>query len=131
MRILIAEDDPTSARLAEVLLSNFGEINVTTNGQEAVLAFEDAIEQHAPYDLILLDIMMPLVSGQEALGVIREIEAERGISVASGVKVVMCTALSDSSNIYQAHAQGCAEYLNKPLSKAAVIKTLTKLGLIT
>ena len=131
MRILVAEDDNISATIAEKLFARYGETTRVSNGEEAVIEFQTALERGAPYDLILMDIMMPAVSGQEALALIRGIESENGIPLSRGVKVIMCTALEDGTNIYQAHSQGCADYLTKPISRALVEKSLHKLGLIT
>ena len=130
MRILVAEDDNISATLAEKLFARYGETTRVSNGEEAVVAFQAALENGTPFDLILMDIMMPEVSGQEALAMIREIETENGITLSKGVKVIMCTALSDGTNIYEAHSQGCADYLNKPLSRSLIERSLNKLGLI-
>ncbi|HBR06758.1 MAG TPA: response regulator, partial [Desulfovibrio sp.] len=64
MNILIAEDDFTSRRLLQNILAPYGESMITVNGEEAVEAFTLALEQGRPFDLVCMDIMMPVMDGQ-------------------------------------------------------------------
>lgn len=130
MRILIAEDDPVSAKLLSRMLERYAEVTVTVNGEEAFDAFQNAIESGQPFDLLFLDIMMPEVSGQETLAAIREYERIKGIIGGDAAKVVMVTALDDGGNIYEAHRNDCVDYINKPIKKEIVIGILDRLGLI-
>ena len=83
MRILIAEDDFASRKVILKFLSVYGECDVTVDGMEAVDAFMMALEEDNPYDLICLDVMMPVMDGYQALKSIREIEKEHGLAVLS------------------------------------------------
>ena len=74
MRILIAEDDFASRKVILKFLSVYGECDVTVDGMEAVDAFMMALEEDKPYDLICLDVMMPVMDGYQALKSIRKIE---------------------------------------------------------
>lgn len=130
MKILIVEDEFTSRRLLQKILSVYGECDVAINGREAVEALVIALDEGQPYDLVCLDIMMPEMDGHEALKRIREIEAERSIAGLDGVKVIMTTALSDGKNIFSAFRAGCEGYIIKPIDKKKLISELKKLGLI-
>ena len=99
MRILIAEDDYASRRFMQNFLSRYGECDVTVDGKEALDAFLMALEEKEPYDLICLDIMMPLLDGYEVLRAIREKEKEEQISEEEESKVIMTTALGDSRTV--------------------------------
>ena len=129
MRTLIVEDDFTSRMLIQELLRPYGPSHVAVDGQEAVDAVRAALEAGEPYDLICLDIMMPEVTGQEALTAISALEAQRGKTAAQGSRILMTTALSDSENIMRAFREQCDGYLIKPIDKARLLGSLEKLGL--
>ena len=61
-KILIAEDNFVSRKLLNKQLAGLGEVDVASNGKEAITAVEMAINDHALYDMIFLDIMMPEVT---------------------------------------------------------------------
>jgi two-component system, chemotaxis family, chemotaxis protein CheY len=63
MRCLIVEDDFVGRKLMQKYLSDYGECDVAVDGEEAVEAFRQAVENETPYDLICLDIMMPNMNG--------------------------------------------------------------------
>ena len=67
MKILIVEDDFTCRMMMQRLLEPYGKCDVVINGKEAVEAFIIGIVEGKPYDLILLDIMMPEMDGQEVV----------------------------------------------------------------
>ena len=60
MKILLAEDDFVTRKFMASFLSKYGECDVTVDGMEAVDAFMLALEEGEPYDLVCLDIMMPV-----------------------------------------------------------------------
>ena len=130
LRILIVEDNFDSRRLLQKLLSNYGECDVAVNGKEAVEAFEKALDEEFSYDLICLDILMPVMDGQETLKKIREIEEVRGIYGDDGVKVIITSALDDNENILKAFRTGCEGYIPKPLEKKKLLDKLKELGLL-
>jgi two-component system chemotaxis response regulator CheY len=130
LKILIAEDDFTCRKLLQSFLSDSGDCFVAINGREAVDAVKDSLDENQPYDLICLDIMMPEVDGHEALESIRRIESERGIIGLDGVKVIITSALDDSTNVMGAFKTGCEAYIVKPISKQNLLDEMEKLGLI-
>ena len=104
MNILVVEDDFISRRLLCRYLEKIGNCDVAINGAEAVAAVHDALHAQAHYDLICLDIMMPGMSGQEALEAIRKLEIEHDIHVGQGARVIMTTALEDHKALDLVHA---------------------------
>ena len=128
MRILIVEDDFVGRKVMQRLLREYGECDVAVDGVEAINAFELAWEAGAPYDLLFLDIMMPNMSGLDALKLIRTKEKERGVPSA---KVIMTSALDDVKNVTQSFFQGGATaYLVKPIEREKVLAEMHKLGAI-
>jgi two-component system chemotaxis response regulator CheY len=130
MRTLVVEDDFSSRKLAQKILENYGKCDVAVNGNEAIRAFVEAHAEKDPYDLILLDIMMPEKNGQEVLHEIREREAQMNILGLDGAKILMTTALNDKENIMMAFREQCEGYLVKPVTKEKIRAQLQDLELI-
>ncbi|AGW12325.1 response regulator [Megalodesulfovibrio gigas] len=131
MRVLIVEDDFTSRKLMQTILSPYGDCDAAVNGREAVEAFQNALNSAKPYDLVCMDIMMPEMDGQEALKQIRAIERTMGVRASDEVKVVMTTALDDPKNVVEAYYKGGAtSYIPKPIDRQLFIHLLRNLGLI-
>ncbi len=130
MRILLAEDDYVTRKAMDSFLSKYGECDVTVDGMEAVDAFMLALEEEEPYDLVCLDIMMPVMDGYQALMGIRNLEKERNIPPEKQVKVIMTTALNDEKNVKMAFELGCTIYSGKPIDQVRFEQALKKLGLI-
>lgn len=131
MRILIVEDDFVGRKVMHQLLLEYGECDVAVDGVEAVKAFDLAWEANQPYDVMFLDIMMPNMSGHEALKIIRDKEKERGVTPQKEVRVIMTSALDDVKNVTQSFFQGGASaYLVKPIERRKVVEELRKLGLV-
>ncbi len=130
MRILIAEDDFASRKFMQKFLSKYGEVDVTVDGMEAVDAFIMALDAQMPYELICLDIMMPVLDGYQALKAIRDIEKERNISDIDSAKIIMTTALNEGANVNKAFDLGCVAYAGKPIDQTKFESVLKKLDLI-
>lgn len=130
MRILLAEDDFATRKFMISFLSKYGECDVTVDGMEAVDAFMMALEDDEPYDLVCLDIMMPVMDGYQALVAIRKLEKEKNISEEKAVKVIMTTALNEERNVKMAFELGCTIYSGKPINQDRFEQALKKLNLI-
>jgi len=128
MRILIAEDDNTSARYMSGLLSRFGECTVVEDGELAMAEYFAARDEKRPFQLICLDIMMPRKNGQEVLEAIRTDEAALGIASGQGVKILMTTALGDVRSVMSAYKGGATAYITKPILTERLYETLCGLG---
>ena len=130
MKILLAEDDFVTRKFMVNFLSKYGECDVTVDGMEAVDAFMMALEDEEPYDLVCLDIMMPVMDGYQALVAIRKLEKEKNISEDKAVKVIMTTALIEERNVKMAFELGCTIYSGKPINQDRFEQALKKLNLI-
>ena len=130
MKALIVEDEFTSRLLIQQILKDFGEIHIAVNGQEAVDAVRTAIESGAPYDLIYLDLMMPVMDGQEALKLIRQLESEAGGAADQGAKIIIGTGLKDGKTIMTAFREQCDAYLVKPIDRAKFLEHLKDFQLV-
>ena len=130
MKILLAEDDFVTRKFMVNFLSKYGECDVTVDGMEAVDAFMMALEDEVPYDLVCLDIMMPVMDGYQALVAIRKLEKDKNIPEEKAVKVIMTTALNEERNVKMAFELGCTIYSGKPINQDRFEQALKKLELI-
>lgn len=129
MKILIAEDDLVSRKYIYKILSNYGECDLVINGKEAIDAYMMAMSDKEPYDLICLDIMMPIVDGTKVLKAIRDIEVQMGVSEDKKAKIVMTTALGDTKVVQTSFDYGCDAYASKPINVDKLFDVMKKIGL--
>lgn len=130
MKILLAEDDFSTRKFMSSFLSKYGECDVTVDGMEAVDAYMMALEDKEPYDLVCLDIMMPVMDGYQALVGIRNLEKDYNIPEEKRAKVIIATALNEQQNVKMAFDLGCTIYSGKPIDQERFEQALKKLGMI-
>ena len=129
MKALIVDDCMITRELLAVPLANHAEIDQAENGEEALRLVAKALEQNAPYELICLDLNMPLMGGHDTLREIRELEDQQAAGARS--KVFMITASSDPDDMMEALLSGeCDDYLTKPVMSKTFVALLEKHGLI-
>lgn len=130
MRSLIVEDNLVNSKYLFKLLKPFGHADIAETGKAAIDKYSEALSNSEQYDLICLDVMMPVMDGQETLKRIRKLEEAHGIYGLDGAKVIMTTALDDKKTILQSFKFGCESYLIKPINKTALVEELKKLNLL-
>jgi two-component system chemotaxis response regulator CheY len=128
MKCLVAEDDATCRALLHKFLSKYGECDIVVDGREAVLAVKSARLKNRNYDLVCMDLRMPVMDGQEAIREIRAQEAEAG--ALRTAKVIITTSLSDMDSITHALLGKCNAYLMKPIDTGKLLAELRELGLV-
>lgn len=108
IRILVVDDEPINQQVLKNHLS-FGDYHVTSvmNGEDAL----EVLEKEPSFDLVLLDIMMPRMSGYEVCKKIRE------KYLPSELPIIMITAKNQVSDLVQGFSYGANDYLTKPFSK--------------
>ncbi len=131
MKALVVEDNFTSRKVLIHMLSDLMECDMAVNGDEAVLAFEDAFKNNEPYDVIFLDIMMPGKDGMAVLEEIRTYENQHGINGLDGVKIIITSGLDDSKSILDAFKSGCEGYIVKPYHKEEILVKMEELNLMS
>ncbi len=124
------EDDPIARSLLTMHLDGFAKIVIANDGQEGLKAIKKSITDNERFDAIFLDIMMPNIDGHEVLETVRELEKSAQVDGTQGVKIIMCSALDDSTNVIKAFRNQCEGYVTKPIKKEDVVKQLSKLGLL-
>ena len=129
MRALIAEDEFLGRKVLSAFLNTLFEVDVVVNGREAVEAFTLAHDEGRPYDILLMDIMMPEMDGLTSLMQIRALEQAR--KVRPRVKVLMTTARDDPKTVIRSfHDVEASGYIVKPVRKDKLFEELKKLGFI-
>jgi CheY-like chemotaxis protein len=104
--VLLAEDHKVNQMLATTMLENLGHtVESVVNGEEAVKAV-----QSRDYDVVLMDVQMPIMTGVEATIAIRKLEGECSI-----VPVIAMTANAMKGDREQYLAAGMDDYLSKPI----------------
>lgn len=129
-KCLIVDDDPVGRELILTYLEKVPTVDIAVDGKEAFDKFQAACLSASPYQLILLDIVMPEMSGHEVGKAIRSFEKEQGVPLLNQVKIVMLTSLKGAQDVMQAMMEArSSAYLTKPVDPAKVRETLSKVGL--
>ena len=118
-KILVVDDIALNSELLVETLADLAQCDVRDNGTGALEAFHQSVEKQTPYDLILLDIAMPDMSGIEVLKRIRTDEEARGVRLGQGVPIVMVTAYKEP--FMDAFNGGCDDYVLKPVDTDKLI----------
>jgi len=120
-RILLAEDNELNREIAEEIIGQTGVIvESVENGREALERFEKMGENY--YDIILMDIQMPVMNGYEATAAIRKLPQKD----AARIPIIAMTANAFAEDIQQSKACGMNEHLTKPLDIGELMKCLQK-----
>ncbi len=130
MKILIVDDDFTSRKILQSTLRDLANCDLACNGEEAIAAYQSAVHEGHPYDLILLDIMMPGIDGNEVLRQIRAEEDKIKRFGSDRVKIAMATCLNDKDHVINSFHDGCDGYILKPYTPSSVHHDLKRHGLI-
>ncbi len=127
MRILVADDESVSLHKMELIMRYFGQCDTVDHGQAAMDAFFKAWKDRHPYDLIMLDQVMPAMSGVEVLSRIREFEEVRKIPGDLRAKIIIVTGKSDLDTVVSCVNGGCDEFLVKPFDRQKVESRVYKI----
>ena len=119
LRILLAEDNELNMEIAEFVLQNEGaDVTKAWNGQEVVELFRNS--KPGEFNVILMDIMMPVMNGYEATKMIRSLDRED----AKKIPIIAMTANAFTEDRIRAKEAGMDEHLSKPIVIDEVIKTI-------
>ncbi|NTV51589.1 MAG: response regulator, partial [Candidatus Firestonebacteria bacterium] len=116
-KVLIVDDDGDIRNFIRYCLESLTQCDMAGGGEAALEKFTAAMRSREPYDLVLLDILMPGLNGRQVLEKLRNLESAAGKEYLEGVKVVMLTALDDTGNVLQSFKHGCDSYLVKPFDE--------------
>lgn len=122
LHILLAEDNELNMEIAEFMLQNEGAaVTKAWNGQEAVEIFQKS--EPGEFDVILMDIMMPVMNGYEATKMIRSLDRED----AKVIPIIAMTANAFTEDRLRAKEVGMNEHIAKPVDVKLLVRVIHEL----
>lgn len=130
-RVLIVEDNFTHRQLMGEFFGRYESftLDFAGNGVEAIQAVINAREAGESYNLIMMDMVMPVMDGIEATRTIRVLEKQWGTIPTAETPIVFVSTQSDPSGVVNAYKQGATDYITKPI-QAGRIKQIIRRFLI-
>ncbi|MGZ9100601.1 MAG: ATP-binding protein, partial [Brevundimonas sp.] len=117
LRILLADDHPANRKVVEIMLAATAmELTAVEDGQQAVEAFAAG-----GFDLVLMDMQMPVMDGLTATRTIRAMEAEQGLT---STPIIMLTANAMAEHVASGRAAGADAHLTKPVTMVSLFEAI-------
>lgn len=121
LKVLLAEDNPINQKVASININKMGhEVELANNGEIAVEKFRDNI-----YDLIFMDLQMPLMDGIEATKRIRELEKMKNSD--KPIRIIAMTASAMPEDKYICFEAGMNDYISKPFKREDLFRIFNEL----
>jgi PAS domain S-box-containing protein len=119
MRVLIVDDKATNRKILEKMVESFGCVPETVDsGKNAIEALRTARSSGTPYSLVLLDMQMPEMSGEDTA---REIKRDAEIN---DVSIIVLTSVGDRGDARRLESIGCGSYLIKPVKQSKLFDAI-------
>jgi len=116
LRVLLADDHPTNRKVIELMLEDLAEVVSVENGAEALMTLGTGV-----FDIVLMDMQMPVMDGLEATRRIRETQSMAG---QPPIPLIMLTANALPEHVAASHAAGADRHLEKPVTLAGLIEAM-------
>jgi len=118
LRVLLADDHPTNRKVIELMLEELAEVVSVENGAEALMTLGTGV-----FDIVLMDMQMPVMDGLEATRRIRETQAAAGVAP---TPLIMLTANALPEHVAASRAAGADRHLEKPVTLAGLIDAMNQ-----
>lgn len=126
MKILVVDDELVSRKKMQKIMEGLGECAAAANGGDALNLFKQALKSGTPFDLVTLDVVMPVMDGTEVLYQIRELEKQGHRPKEKRTKILMVTAQSDKDTVITCIQAQCDDYIVKPFDREKVMNKINK-----
>lgn len=124
LNTLLIEDSIIECKLMTKMLENYCNVTAVHCGLDGLREYYKSLEEGGTkYDVILLDINMPNMNGDEVL---KHIQVHEDVLERFHARVIMVTANGDKATVMKLFALGCEEYIVKPINKEQLIKAILK-----
>ena len=119
LRVLAAEDHPVNQLVLRTLLGQFGvEVTMTGNGEEVLAQFKEQ-----DWDIVLMDVQMPIMDGPSATRAIREFERQQG---RKATPILALTANAMTHQLDEYRQAGCNGHVSKPIDASDLIASMSR-----
>ena len=119
VRVLVVDDNATNRRVFARMLEGFGcQVTAVSSGMEVMPALFRGLLTNEPYHLVLVDMLMPVMDGEETLRTIRR------EPLTQDIKVILLTSMGRSNELNRVNEMGCSGYLLKPVRQSQLRETL-------
>ena len=119
IRLMVAEDNPMNRRVVELLMSQSGvDITFAENGKEAIETFSGGT-----FDIVLMDLQMPVMGGLQATREIRKMEAAQG---RTPTPIVALSANATDDHVAEAKDAGADDHVAKPIVREVLFETIAR-----
>jgi two-component system chemotaxis response regulator CheY len=113
----------------KALLARYGSCDAAMTGKDGVTAFHKAWASSAPYQLIILDIMLPDMDGLKVLEVIRKMEEAMNVPPEQKAHIFIVSSVDRRDHIMKAHSLGLDAWLAKPIIRKELLEALERVNL--
>lgn len=127
-RVLIIDSNTDTRAVVTSAISRAHIVSHAFDGDEAQAMLTEASERLTPYDLVVIDLDLPGISGLEVVSLLRLLEEPRKLAgMPLGTKVLALSESPDGQLIYGANALACDSFLVKPVDKARLREEVQRL----
>jgi two-component system sensor histidine kinase/response regulator len=124
LRILLAEDSPDNRLVITAYLANTShQLEAVENGEQAVEKFTAAARAGCPYDLVLMDMQMPVMDGYTAVRLVRRWERDQGLAP---TPILALTASAFAHDVRNCLEAGCSGHVAKPVRKHSLLEAIER-----
>lgn len=131
MKFLLVDDDVISRMILSDILKPIGDVQEASSAHEAMTIIMSLPDVHHIFNGIFLDLSMPGMNGMECLHEIRKFEAEMGLDIGEGFKIIMATSNSDEESISASFSKQCDGYVTKPFEKEEIMQAMRLAEILT
>ncbi|HBC56733.1 MAG TPA: hypothetical protein DCZ03_06160 [Gammaproteobacteria bacterium] len=123
-KILLVVEDLGIAHYLESVMRQFGHVEIYTDSPDALEAFEQALADAEPYDLVAVDLFMPKLDGAACVQKMRKIEHRRKVPEIYAARILMISIVHDGLDGLEAEVDGCNGYLFRPFAPADLVSQI-------